>query len=330
MQSFGPYVVLERIATGGFGEVYRGRHVGAGGFEKQVALKFVRPELARSAEDIQGLIDEAKLAARLTHGSIVQTLDLLQVGEVWVVVQEFIDGVDLLQLGRSLVRHERRLGINECIYIAKAVLLALDFVHRLRGPDGHPLGLMHCDIAPANVMVNAGGEVKLIDFGTVRGAHLADVGGAQGGGKLRYRAPEQMRTQPFDHRADLYSTGLILWELLAGERVYEGFELDEIVNAAARGDVPPILQLRPDVPPQLAEVMQYALHPDPHQRYREAAEFHWALEAQDLGRDTSGTCRVLGEIVGALQQERNTPSSAPSLVPVAEDSLESSLFDALE
>lgn len=329
MQSFGPYVVLDRIATGGFGEVYRGRQAGAGGFEKQVALKLVRPELARSAEDIQGLIDEAKLAARLTHGSICQTLDLVQVGEVWVVVQEYIDGVDLLQLGRSLVRHERRLGLSECVYIAKAVLLALDFVHRLQGPDGYPLGLMHCDIAPANVMVNAGGEVKLIDFGTVRGAHLVDVAGGSGGGKLRYRAPEQMRSEAFDHRADLYSTGLLLWELLAGERVYEGFQLDEIVDAAVRGDVPPILQLRPDVPAQLAEVLQYALHPDPTQRYREAAEFHWALEAQEVDRDTSGSCRALAEIVGALRQEA-TPPHAPSLVPVAEDSLEASLFDALE
>ena len=326
VQSLGPYVVLERIAEGGVGEVFRGRKMGAAGFEKEVALKLVRPELARSAEGIQGLIDEAKLSARLTHGSIAQTLDLLQVGEDWVVVQELVDGVDLLQLGRSLVRHERRLGLDECVYIAKQVLLALDFVHRLTGADGTVLGLMHCDIAPANVMVNLGGEVKLIDFGTARGSHLADVEGAYAGGKIRYRAPEQMRGEAFDLRADLYSLGVLLWELLAGERVYEGYELEEILRAVGNGALPNILELRPDIPEELATVVHRATHPDPHYRYPQAAAFARALEDQSIGRDASRCCRVLSEIVGAVQQERRSQRPAPRLVSVAEDR---SLEDAL-
>lgn len=327
VQSLGPYVVLERIAAGGMGEIFRGRKVGAAGFEKEVALKLVRPELAHSAEGIQALIDEAKLAARLTHGSIVQTLDLLQVGEDWVVVQELVDGVDLLQLGRALVRNERRLGLDECVHIIKQVLVALDFVHRLAGSDGHPLGVMHCDIAPANVMVNVGGEVKLIDFGTARGSHLADVEGAYAGGKVRYRAPEQMRGEPFDQRADLYSTGVLLWELLAGERIYEGYELEDILRAVGEGEIPQILELRPDIPAELAIVLHRATHPDPHYRYPQAASFARALEDQEVGRDASRSCRVISEIVRAVQQEQSSQPPPIPLVPVAEDR---SLEDALD
>lgn len=331
MQRFGPYVVLERLAGGGLGEIYRGRREGAGGFAKDVALKLVRPELARSAERIQDLIDEAKLAARLTHGCIAQTQDLLQVGEDWIVVQELVDGIDLFQLGRALVRYERRLGLDECVHVARQVLLALDFVHRLAGEDGQPIGLVHCDIAPANVMVNVGGEVKLVDFGTLRGSRLADVEGTSAGGKLRYLAPEQMRGEPFDHRADLYSTALLLWELLAGERIYEGMALEELSAAVAAGAVPHVLELREDVPETLASILHRALHPDPRLRYPHAAAFARALEDQDVGRDVSRSCRVLSEIVTAVRAEPRPPTVKPRLVSVAEDrSLEDSLVDALD
>lgn len=330
MRRFGSYVLLERIGTGGMGEIYRGRRVGAGGFEKDVALKLVRPELSGSAELVQSLIDEAKLAARLTHGNIAQTQDLLQVGEVWIVVQELVEGVDLFTLGRALVRNERRLGLDECVHVAKEVLRGLDFLHRLPGDDGAPLGLVHCDVAPANVMVNVGGEVKLVDFGTARGARLADVAGSSAGGKLRYRAPEQARGERFDLRADLYSVGLLLWEMLAGERVYEGMELEPLLASVARGAVPPIDAMRADVTETLARIVHRALHPEPRLRYPSAAAFSRALEDQEVGHDGSRSAHVLSEIVAAVREEARL-APRPRLVSVAEDrSLEASLVDALD
>ena len=332
MQRLGPYVLLERIASGGIGEIFRAKKVGAAGFEKQVAVKCVRPELAHSAERIQDLIDEAKLAARLTHGNIAQTLDLLQVGEDWVVVQEYVEGVDLFQLARTLERHERRLGLNECVHVVKQVLLALDFVHRLADDDGRPMGVMHCDIAPANVMENVGGEVKLIDFGIARGPSLAAVEGRFAGGKVRYRAPEQVHGEDFDHRADLYSTGIVLWELLAGERIYEALELDEILAAVARAEVPAVNEVRPDVPEGLAAVVRRATHPEPGYRYPNAAAFLRALEDQQLDVDASRSRHVLGEIAAAVRADAHTSRPPPPrLVSVAEDrSLEDSLVDALD
>lgn len=332
MQPLGPYVLLERIASGGIGEIYRARKSGAGGFEKQVAVKCVRPELARSAERIQDLIDEAKLAARLTHGNIAQTLDLLQIGEDWLVVQEYVDGVDLFQLARTLVRHERRLGLHECVHVVKQVLLALDFVHRLSDDDGRPLGVVHCDIAPANVMVNVGGEVKLIDFGTARGPSLAAVEGRFAGGKVRYRAPEQVRGQEFDHRADLYSTGVVLWELLAGERIYEALELEEILAAVAEGAIPDVREVRDDVPEGLAAVVRRATHAEPSYRYPTAAAFLQALEDQPLDVDASRSRHVLGEIAAAVRADlRASRPPARRLVPLAEErTLEDSLVDALD
>jgi serine/threonine protein kinase len=327
----GPYVLLERIASGGIGEIFRAKKQGSGGFEKLVAVKCVRPELARSAERIQDLIDEAKLAARLTHGNIAQTLDLLQVGELWVVVQEYVDGVDLFQLARTLERHERRLGLHECAHVVKQVLLALDFVHRLADEEGRPLGVVHCDIAPANIMVNVGGEVKLIDFGTARGPSLAAVEGRFAGGKVRYRAPEQVRGHDFDHRADLYSTGIVLWELLAGERIYEAMELEEILSAVAQGAVPEIREVRPDVPEGLAAVIRRATHPEPSYRYPAAAAFLRALEDQPLDVDASKSRHVLGEIAAAVRADARPSRPPPRLVSVAEDrSLEDSLVDALD
>lgn len=329
VQRFGPYMVMERLATGGLGEIYRGRRVGAAGFTKDVALKLVRPELAGSAERIQDLIDEAKLAARLTHGCIAQTLDLVQVAETWAVVEELVDGVDLFQLGRALGRYERRLGLDEGVHVARQVLTALDFLHRVAGDDGRPLGLVHCDIAPANVMVNLGGEVKLVDFGTLRGARLADVAGISAGGKLRYRAPEQMRGEAFDQTADLYSVGLLLWELLAGERVHEGLSLEVLSGAVAEGRVPDVTALREDVPAPLARIVHRAIHPDARYRYPNAAAFARALEEQEVGRDSSRCCRVLAEIAVAVQAELAQP--APQLVSVADDHpLEASLEDALD
>lgn len=333
MESFGPYVLVERIAAGGVGVIYKARMAGAGGFEKTVAIKRILPEHAQSAELVQSLIDEARLAAKLTHGNIVQILNLERVGDDWAMVLEYIDGIDIYRLERILEQHERRLGVDECVHIAKEMLVALDFVHRLQDEDGTALGLVHCDIAPANVMVNVGGEVKLLDFGMARSQSLIEVDGATPGGKVRYRAPEQARGQSFDLRADIYSTAVVLWELLAGERVFESMDLEEIMGAVETGDLPPIESIRNGLPDGLLRVLRRALYPDPRYRYPHAAAFLRALEDLEVGRDPARSRHVLAEIVGAIRREqRPTPLEKPaSAVQVAEDlSLEDALEDALD
>lgn len=329
MERFGPYLLLKSLAVGGLGEVYLAKKSGPGGFEKLFALKRARPERVRTAEDVQVLIDEAKFSARLTHGHIAQTLDLIQVGDEWAVVQEYIDGLDVARLSRCIGRHRRRLGLDECVHVAKEILVALDYVHRLTDAEGHRIGVRHGDVAPANVMVSAGGEVKLVDFGSARAASLTEIDGGFGGGKLRYLAPEQVSGIVPDQRADLYAVGIVLWELCAGQRVYEGFGPEAIVGAVAKGAVPPLAAARPDAPEPLVQVLHRALQPNPRLRYPHAAAFLRALEDQNIANDPARSRHVLGDIVRAAQEELAAPR--PRLVSVAEDrSLEDSLVDALD
>lgn len=328
VETFGPYVLLQKLATGGMAEVFKAKMAGAGGFEKTVALKRILPELSMNAEFIQMLIDEAKLAARLTHGNIVQVLNLERVGPDWALVLEYVEGVDLFRLERVLEQHERRLGVDECVHVAKEALIALDFVHRATDARGNPMGLLHCDIAPANVMVNIGGEVKLIDFGISRAGSLAEMEGRMPGGKVRYRAPEQARGDDFDLRSDIYSVAVVLWELLAGERIYEGLGLEDILSRAANGDVQSIDTIRDDLPDGLVRVLKRALFPDPRYRYPHAAAFLRALEDLDVGLDPARSRHVLSEIVRAILNDGRTKKSQKlDAVTVAEDE---SLEDALE
>lgn len=331
METFGPYLLIERIASGGMADIYKAKMAGAGGFEKIVAIKRIRNEHAASAEFVQMLIDEAKIAVRLTHANIAQVINLERVGDDWGLVLEYVEGIDLFQMERKLEQHERRLGVDECVHLAKELLHGLDAVHRLADHEGEPLGLVHCDVSPSNVMVNIGGEVKIIDFGVARATGVATAG--MTGGKIRYRAPEQIRSEEFDLRSDIYSAGVVLWELLAGERIYESLTLEEILEKVEHADVPPIETVRPGLPDGLIRVMRRALFPDPRYRYPHSAAFIRALEDLDVGRDTARSRRVLSEIVRAVLQpqrelERRSVSTRVELAE--EQSLEDILEDELE
>ncbi len=327
MEAFGSYVLLQKLASGGMAEIYKAKMAGAGGFEKTVAIKKILPEYSSDAEFIQMLIDEAKLAARLNHGNIVQVLNLERVGETWALVLEYVDGIDLFRFERVLEQHERRLGVDECVHIVKEMLIALDFVHRAADEEGVPMGLVHCDVAPSNVMVNIGGEVKLIDFGVARASGLAEIEGRMPGGKVRYRAPEQARGGDFDLRADIYSVAVVLWELLAGERIYESMSLEEVIVRVGDGDVPDIASIRDDLPEGLVRVLRRALHRDQRYRYPHAAAFLRALEDLDVGLDPARSRHVLSEIVRAILNDSKKLSKTADTIRVAE---EGSLEDALE
>jgi len=333
VETFGPYVLLDKVASGGMADIYKAKMAGAGGFEKIVAIKRIRSEYAASAEFVQMLIDEAKISVRLTHANIAQVLNLERVDDDWGLVLEFVDGVDLFRMERSLEQHERRLGVDECVHLIKEVLNGLECVHRLTDEEGVPLGLVHCDISPGNVMVNMSGEVKLIDFGVARASGFAQ-GGAPGG-KLRYRAPEQIRGDEFDLRSDIYSVGVLLWELLAGERVYESETLEEILSRVSAGDIPPIESVRTGIDEGLIRVLRRALYPDPKYRYPHAAAFVRALEDLDVGRDPARSRRVLAEIVRAVTipkraAERRNSQPGKSVQLAQDPNLEDILEDELE
>ena len=329
MPNFGPYVLLEHIARGGMADLYRAKMAGAGGFEKTIALKRMRPEYAKNPDLIRMFIEEAKLSSRLVHGNIAQVITLERVGDDWALVLEYVEGLDLFRLERILEEHDRRLSVDECVHIVKEILIALDFVHRLPDANGAPLGLVHCDVSPANVMVNTGGEVKLIDFGIARSKKGGGLSPGHGG-KVRYRAPEQVRGESFDLRADIYSVGVVLWELLAGERIYEGKTLEDVLDLVRDGRVPEVSSRRPDLPESLATVLHRALYPEPHYRYAHAAAFLRALEDLTIASDPARSRHVLSEIIRAMHHPVDAARTEDIPLTVADDSLEHALDSALE
>ncbi len=294
------YAVLEQVAVGGFCEILRAKQQGGAGFEKIVALKRLLPEHADNPDRVRALIDEAKLAASLSHGSIVQVVDLVEVAGRWAVVLEFVQGLDLLQFTRIFSEHDRRLDLPECLHVVREVLVALDYLHHATGPDGGPLGLVHGDIAPGNVMVSVTGEVKLIDFGMLHGQHNPPSATPEGG-KVRYLAPERVRGGPRDVRGDLYATGLVLWELLAGVRVFDGLSLEALVSAVSTGAVPSVDRWRPELPPVVSAIVLRALAPDPNRRFGSAADFLRAMSRAEVPWDPTGSRQVLAGLTRRLK-----------------------------
>ena len=294
------YEVLERVATGGFCEILRAKQQNEAGFEKVVALKRLLPEHAQRPDRVQALIDEAKLAASLTHGNIAQVIDLVQLSGEWSVVLEFVAGLDLFRLTRIFAEHDRRLDVPECLHIVREILVALDYLHNATDADGESLGLVHGDMAPGNVMVSVTGEVKLIDFGMLRTQNVAPSVSPVGG-KVRYSAPEQVRGGARDVRGDLYATGLILWELLAGVRVFEGMNLEELVTAVGRGATPPVEIWRPELPPVISAIVLRALASEPDRRFNSAADFLRAMGRAEVPWDPVSSAQVLSGLIRRLR-----------------------------
>ena len=276
---FGQYELLERIAVGGMAEVYRGRVAGAEGFEKLVAIKRVLPEYARDERFISMLLTEARIHSALSHRNIVQIHDLgiSEDGEYFIVL-EYVEGHDL----RAVMEAATALGVqipdSLALHIAYELAQALHFAHELKDADGHPLGIVHRDVSPNNVLVSARGEVKLFDFGIVKAE--GRVTKTQHGvvkGNVSFMSPEQARGGEVDARADLFSMGLVIFYCLTGEVLYRGNTTYELLVRAATGPDTEELARIAALPGPCAEIVGRALRVDPAERYQTAGEFAAAL-----------------------------------------------------
>jgi len=272
---FGRYRLVGRLGEGGMSELFIAEAKGAEGFTRTFVLKRLRPELAREKEAVAQFIDEARLQASLVHSNIVPVYDFGVVGGEYFMTQEFIVGRDLARLmERHTARGRRGLPTSIAYYAAHETLQALSYAHAHRRADDAPLGIVHRDIAPGNVIMSLAGEVKLSDFGIVKSndrVSRTQVGVVKG--NTNFMSPEQARGQAVDARSDLFSLGLVLYYCLSGELLYVGnHDLEVLHHAAAgllRGDVARIRQL-PDPAPQ---ILERALALDPNDRFQTAAEF---------------------------------------------------------
>ncbi len=277
-KKFGKYQLLQKIALGGMAELYRSKVTRAHGFEKLVAIKKILPHLTDQGNLVKAFIDEAKLAALLQHENIVQIYDFGSIDDEYFIAMEYLFGKDLRTLTRKARKTAVPLGLENTLYIISRICAGLDYSHNLKDLQGRPLNIIHRDINPQNIFLTYEGQVKIIDFGIAKAAsHNSTTHEGLIKGKLAYMSPEQATGKTIDHRSDIFSTGIIFYELLAGRRMFEG-ETMEIYSQVREARYEPLDKLMPDLPAKLHEIVERALAKDPDLRYQTCGEMLADLE----------------------------------------------------
>ena len=288
-ETFGRYRLLERIGRGGMAEVFKAKSFGVEGFEKVLVIKRILPELVASKRFVDLFVHEAKLAVRLSHANIVQVFDLGKVEDgplpQYFIAMEHVAGLDLATL---LARGKRRgmtfpLGMSA--YIAAEVAKGLDHAHRRRDEQMRPLGIVHRDVSPQNVLLSWEGEVKVTDFGIAKARDTLDerpedeTSGIVLQGKYGYMSPEQAMGEPVDARSDIFSLGTVLYEAICGAHPFRAATAEETLRRVRAAEYPPLEIVRTDVPKELAAVVTKALSKEPGDRYPDAGRMHEDLLA---------------------------------------------------
>lgn len=300
-RSFGRYVLFDLIGRGGMAEIYLARarttEVGA---SRLVVVKQILPELSANAKFAEALVQEAKLAARLSHANVAQVFDLgreghdgeaaetSRAGRLFIAM-EYIEGLDLNELLRRCARAKVPLPIEFALLVIMEALKGLDYAHRRTGDDGRSLGIVHRDVSPSNVLLSVEGEIKLCDFGIARANDLAQGAASSSAeplspdaiqGKAGYMSPEHARGEPLDARADVFAAGVILWELLAGRRMYKADKDkgENLLAVARRAEIPDVPSRGLPHEDELHAIVRKALAVDRAERYQSAQAMLEALQ----------------------------------------------------
>lgn len=298
---FGRYELVHLLGQGGMGEVYLAKLTGAAGFEKPCIVKTILPALVKDRQFLDRFHHEAKVLVHLVHSSIAQVYDMGEADGTYYMALEYVAGVDLGYLLEQARVQGRAVPAPVALYIGQRMAEGLGYAHRKTGTDGEPLGIVHRDVSPHNVMVSYEGEVKVIDFGLAKStARSKYTLPATVMGKLGYMSPEQVRAEPLDHRSDIYSCAVVVWEMLAGRGLVPHGTVGEMMAAMSQPVVPPLGDLRPDVEPSLEAVVRRALAPVPADRYARADDFARALNAELLRTGTAMGAEEVGEFVRTL------------------------------
>ena len=278
-QQFGKYRLLSRIAQGGMAELYQAKLFGYEGFEKLVAIKKILPYLAEETNLIKAFIDEAKLAAFLQHPNIVQIYDFGSVNDTYYIAMEYLYGMDLKCITRQYKEKGVPLNLGNALYIAAQVCAGLDYAHKLKDFQGKPLNIIHRDIGPHNVFITFDGQVKIIDFGIAKAA--TQVNKTQYGsikGKITYMSPEQAKAEKIDHRSDIYAMGILLYEMVTHERMFDGENTYGVFSKVLESEYRPAQEVNKDLPQDLCSIIDRALETDREKRYQSAEEMLADLE----------------------------------------------------
>ena len=275
-EHFGKYQLLEKIATGGMAEVYRARAFGMAGFEKILVIKKVLDHMAQDSDFVEMFIDEARIAVQLHHVNIVQVFDLGEVSGHYFMAMEYVHGLDLSRL-LSRARNLGPFPIPIALFVVGEMLKALQFAHHQKDDDGKPLQIVHCDVSPQNVLISYAGEVKILDFGIARAAFQADTKHRVVRGKYAYMSPEQVDGQTLDGRSDLFSLGIVLYEMLTGRRLFKSKNRDETLARVRRAEVPSPRSYRPEISEDLEGLLLKVLSRNRDDRFDDGYQMYDAL-----------------------------------------------------
>jgi serine/threonine protein kinase len=277
--TYGPYRLVKKIAVGGMAEVFKAKRTGVEGFEKVVAVKRILPHLSDNKEFVDMFIDEAKMVAGLTHPNIVQISDLGKIEKSYYIAMEYVHGRDLRSILRRAKDRGLRLPLDLTVLIVSKVCSALEFAHRKKDERGRPMLIVHRDISPQNILISFEGEVKLTDFGIAKAAtkaRITDAGALRG--KLLYMSPEQAWGKPMDRRSDVFSLGIVFYEMVTDQKPFLGSSEMSILEMVRECRVAPPSDVNPRIPEKLEKVVMTALERDPDHRYQDAAEMYRDLD----------------------------------------------------
>src|ERR1700734_871640 len=273
------YRVVEKAEMGGMGRGFRPERQGLQGFKKQVAIKRVLPHLSEKKKFISMFLDEARLSAQLSHSNCVQVFDIGVGDNAYFIVMEYVDGANLKAIAESLRKHGREFPVQLAALIALEICKGLSYAHELRDPNGVDMKIVHRDMSPPNVLVTKYGEIKIVDFGLAKAnsqLERSEPGIIKG--KFSYLSPEAALGQEVDARTDIFAVGIILWELLAGQRLFLGDTDFQTVKRGQGAQGPSISAINRKVPLELEKIINKSLARDPQQRY---------TKARDLGMELS-------------------------------------------
>src|SRR4051812_44832100 len=303
MEQFGKYTLIRKIGTGGMAEVFLARTTVAQGLNKTLVIKKIHTAYAKSRQFVTMFVDEAKIALGLNHPNIVQVFDFGAVADTYFLAMEHVEGVDLLQLLQEAAKARQRLTYGLSAYIVQQLAKGLDYAHRKTDEFGQPLGIVHRDVSPQNILLSWDGSVKIVDFGIARARDVHEEDGVIKG-KYAYMSPEQARGEPVDCRSDVFAAGIVLFELVCARPLFHGKGKDAL-DRVRSGGIPLPSELAPELPESLDRIILRALSFHRADRFQTARDLQhelgkflleWGQKAGHL-IESSALAQVLAQLV---------------------------------
>jgi serine/threonine protein kinase len=317
---FGPYKLIDRVAVGGMAEVFKAKRTGVEGFEKVVAVKRILPHLSDNKEFVDMFVDEAKMVAGLTHPNIVQIFDLGKIETSYYIAMEYVHGRDLRTITKRAREKGLRMPLDLALRVVGQVCAALEYAHRKKDDRGRPMEIVHRDVSPQNILISFEGDVKLADFGIAKAATKAsstDRGALRG--KLLYMSPEQAWGRPIDRRSDVFSLGIVLYELLTEQKPFLGGASEmSILETVRRCEIVPPRSVNGRLPEALDRTAMKALAREPEERFQDAGEMQRALErALDRPAVTAAELARFLEVLFDAPEREEADEPAKAAAPEA-------------